>query len=123
MGTLSTATTATDSSSPPSHKGTIIELTPAPSEHQTNNNNTNNDAAPLLPHSTDDIPPDVARDRARIDAIASHAARLAAKRVARQLLVCAVLFVPEAVAIGLVASAMGDWKRVEALPEEARVPV
>ena len=136
MGQRSKATTtaATDSPSPTPHNKGIELLPPASSEHHHHHHHHRthnpNDASPLLPPATDttddtpdDIPPDVARDKARIDAIVSQAASLAAKRIIRQLAVCAVLLVPEAVAVGLVASALGDWKRVKALPDEARVPV
>ncbi|KAK3297343.1 uncharacterized protein B0H64DRAFT_440817 [Chaetomium fimeti] len=92
---------------------------PPPSYHSEPATSSTTATAPLLPTNTNTV----TNERQRIDAIVSHAASLAAKRVARQLLVCALLLIPEVAAIALVASALKDWKRVEALPGEARTPV
>ncbi|KAH6850618.1 hypothetical protein B0I37DRAFT_117544 [Chaetomium sp. MPI-CAGE-AT-0009] len=91
--------------------------TPPPEPQHHNDDSSSPATAPLLPSDT------ISRDRERIDAIAAQAASLAQKRVIRQLAVCALLLIPEAVAVGLVASALRDWRRVEVLPDEARASV
>ncbi len=100
----------------PNETQQICQQSPAMDQTTTRQTALQND-----PHHTTAAAPLLRPEVESIETAVDRAARLAAKRVSRQLRVGLVLFVPEVVAAFLAGMAMRDLGRVRKLPDEPHI--